>query len=454
MRSGHASDGWHQYLGFIARNGLFLRVFFATAASVLAAVALSAGLFWFAIDTAWDDLYDRDLGDLQQRVERAVVTGSLRSLQLQTERRDGVVVVVLRNDRPIGRRPPRWLMERFELTRRQQPEALEQRIGRYVYGEFQYRSDRYKIILLPNVRSLWQLAQPLGIAFAILTLVVASAWVAWMLTRPLRVLSHSTRRLAEGDLQARVPRYIADREDAVGRLGAEFNHMAERVDSLLGSQQQLLRDVSHELRTPLARLQVALTLAQDEPDKAPAMLSRIEIELGRLDDLIGQVLSLSRLQSGTDNLERTPIELRSLLAEVVENAEFEFAEKDVSIQIKGPIVELLGDPGKLASAFENIVRNAMRYAAEGSTVELSIGVHQQTALVEVADRGPGVDEAELPRLFEAFYRVDDARDTRTGGHGVGLAIAEQAIARNGGTLRARNRDGGGLVVSACLPLKP
>ncbi|MEM6987958.1 MAG: ATP-binding protein [Pseudomonadota bacterium] len=437
----------------IARNGVFLRVFLAIGASALAAIALSGALFWFVLDSVWEDLYDRDLGDLQGRVEQAIETDTLKVLQTRFIRREGVGLVVLRDNRPIGVAPPRWLNQQLQHARRHHPEDVEQRLKRYVYAEFRLDGSRYRIILIPNVRSLWQLARPLGILFALLTLVVASAWIAWMLTRPLRVLTRSTRQFAEGDLQARVPVRVAGRRDAVGQLGSEFNRMAERVDGLLGSQQQLLRDVSHELRTPLARLQVALTLAQDEPDKAPSMLTRMETELKRLDSLLGQVLSLSRLQSGADSLDRSELDLVSLLEDVGANAEFEFADKDVTVRLTGQAARVQGDRDKLASAFENIVRNAMRYAPDGGVVELHVQVAQQLAVIDITDRGPGVDDAKLARLFEAFYRVDGARETTTGGHGVGLAIAKEAIARHGGSLSARNREGGGLIVTAKLPLK-
>ncbi|MEM9601489.1 MAG: ATP-binding protein [Pseudomonadota bacterium] len=438
----------------LARNGVFLRVFLAIGASAIVAVALSGALFWVLLDNVWEDLYDRDLGNLESRVERAVQTQSVRGLQSQMLRQEGIVLVVLRDKRPVGLSPPRWLMRQLEHAREHHPEELERRVQRYVYAEFSDGAHGYQIILIPNVRSVWRMARPLGVVFALLTLVLASAWIAWMLTRPLRVLSRSTKQLAEGDLQARVPLSVAGRQDAVGQLGSEFNRMAERVDGLLGSQQQLLRDVSHELRTPLARLQVALTLAQDEPEKGPAMLGRMEAELERLDSLIGQVLSLSRLQSGADTLNLEPVDLVPLLEDVGSNAEFEFADKDVHLRLTAQAARLRGDREKLASAFENIVRNAMRYAPEGSAVTLHVAQLGQQVTVTVSDRGPGVEESKLERLFEAFYRVDGARETSTGGHGVGLAISKEAVARHGGTLRARNLEGGGLEVSVSLPLGP
>ncbi|MEM7376235.1 MAG: ATP-binding protein [Pseudomonadota bacterium] len=435
----------------LARNGVFLRVFLAIGASAVVAVALSGALFWVLLDNVWEDLYDRDLGNLESRVQRAVVTESVRGLQNQMLRQEGIVLVVLRDRMPLGLSPPRWLMQQLEHAHKHHAEELERRVQRYVYAEFRDDDHSYQIILIPNVRSVWRMARPLGIVFVLLTLVLASAWIAWMLTRPLRVLNQSTKQLAEGDLQARVPLSVAGRQDAVGQLGSEFNRMAERVDGLLGSQQQLLRDVSHELRTPLARLQVALTLAQDEPDKGPAMLGRMEAELERLDSLIGQVLSLSRLQSGADTLQLTDIDLVQLLEDVGANAEFEFADKDVHLRLTARTARLRGDREKLASAFENIVRNAMRYAPEGSAVNLHVAPTDQRVAVTVSDRGPGVDESKLERLFEAFYRVDGARETSTGGHGVGLAIAREAVLRHSGTLTARNREGGGLEVTANLP---
>jgi len=221
------------------------------------------------------------------------------SLQSRLQRDESIGLVVLQGFRPVGTPPPRWMMQQLNRARRSDAEELNRRMQRYVHSTFEIDGAQYRVILMPNVRSVWKFAKPVGWLFALSALVLASAWIAWMLTRPLRVMSHSTQRLAEGDLQAR--------------------------DGLLTSQQQLLRDVSHELRTPLARLQVALTMAQDDPHKAPDMLARAEAELGRLDNLIGQVLSLSRLQSGADTLDFEALDLLPLLESLGENAEFDCA---------------------------------------------------------------------------------------------------------------------------------
>ncbi len=440
-----------QLRGFLARHGVFLRVFCAISASALVAIALSGAAFWFVVDRVWEDIYERDLGDVQSQVEQSIRTDSLRSLQSRLQRDESIGLVVLQGFRPVGTPPPRWMMQQLNRARRSDAEELNRRMQRYVHSTFEIDGAQYRVILMPNVRSVWKFAKPVGWLFALSALVLASAWIAWMLTRPLRVMSHSTQRLAEGDLQARVPEKLANRQDAIGQLGSEFNRMASWVDGLLTSQHQLLRDVSHELRTPLARLQVALTMAQDDPHKAPDMLARAEAELGRLDNLIGQVLSLSRLQSGADTLDFEALDLLPLLESLGENAEFEFADKGVRVTMAAASARVHGDSDKLSSAFENILRNAMRYSPDNGVVELRVASRDNIAEISIADRGPGVDEARLPRLFEAFYRADDARDTRTGGHGVGLAIAREAVLRHGGSLLASNREGGGLVVTVCLP---
>ncbi len=440
------------FRGTLARHGVFVRVFLAISASLLVAIALSGALFWFVLSEVWEDIGERDLGDVQALVERAVQTNSLRNLQTRFQRDEGVGLVVLRGRRPVGLPPPRWMMQQLDGPAGAGREGLSRILQRNVHASFSLNGERYSIVLMPNIRSVWQFARPVGWILTLCALVLASAWVAWMLTRPLRVLSANTRRLAEGDLQARVPDSLATRKDALGQLGSEFNAMAGRLEALLASQQQLLRDVSHELRTPLARLQVALTMAQDEPSKAPDMLQRGELELERLDKLIGQVLSLSRLQSGAELLEAEPLDLVELLRDVSENAEFEFADRGIRVRLSAEPVELLGDRHKLSSALENILRNAMRYSPDNGEIQIDVVRDQERVAVSVSDRGPGVEEAVLPRLFEAFYRADSSRGSQTGGHGVGLAIAREAVFCHRGTIEAHNREGGGLVVTVSLPV--
>jgi len=227
---------------------------------------------------------------------------------------------------------------------------------------------------------------------------------------------------------------------------------------LLGSQQRLVRDVSHELRSPLARLRVALELARrGSGDKAARALDRIEEEADRLNEMIEQLLILSRLETDAGDAERTAFDLAALVAEVVDDASFEAGARSCTVTLDsiGPC-ELVGSPALLRSAVENVLRNAARYSAEGSEIEVSLAVEPgeggRRAVIGVRDHGPGVPEELLVQVFQPFFRVDDARDRSTGGSGLGLAIAARAVQLHAGSIEARQAPGGGLLVVISLPL--
>ena len=290
---------------------------------------------------------------------------------------------------------------------------------------------------------------------AVLALVagVLCFWLARHLTRPVAALRGVTRRLAAGDLTARVGPRLARRRDEIGELARDFDAMAERLEDLLGAQRRLLRDVSHELRSPLARQAVAVELARGQTGGAlAATLDRLERDGERLNELIGQLLVLARLEGGPPLEREEAVSLERLVAEVVADAEFETVEADRGIDlVRTAPAEVSGDPGLLRSAVENVVRNALRHTAPGTRVEVELATDGQTALIRVRDRGPGVAEDDLERMFEPFYRADAARSP-DGGSGLGLAITRRAVERHGGSVRSANRSGGGLEVEIALPL--
>lgn len=292
------------------------------------------------------------------------------------------------------------------------------------------------------------------IAFVVSALV--SLLIAWYVAAPLARIRASARRFAEGDLDARVGEIRFGRSSEVVALAREFDHMGERIEALVESHRRLVRDVSHELRSPLARLRVALELARGgDANEARVSLDRIEREADRLEAMLGQALELSRLETAAPRRLET-FALDRLLEDVVTNASYEGAPQGRRV-VLGEVapVSLHGEPDALYSAVENVVRNALTYTAAGTTVEVdSRRVAEDVAriAIEVRDRGPGVAEADLARIFEPFYRTDHARTRASGGTGLGLAIAHRAIARHGGTIDARNADGGGLLVRIVLPI--
>jgi len=280
-------------------------------------------------------------------------------------------------------------------------------------------------------------------------------WLARYLTQPLLKLRTTTNELAGGNLGARVSRKLAKRQDEVGELGCDFNSMAERLESMVKAQQRLLGDISHELRSPLARLGVALGLARQRSGaEANGALDRIERESDNLNEMISQLLTLTRLESGTDGRKRTNVDLAALVREVADDADFEARSVNRAVQVvSSDNCSIKGVEELLRSAVENVVRNAVRYTPEGTAVEVALSRQNGNAVISVRDRGHGVAEESLEKIFQPFYRTEDARDRQSGGGtGLGLAITERAVRMHGGSVQAVNAVDGGLSVEMRLNL--
>jgi len=304
-----------------------------------------------------------------------------------------------------------------------------------------------------------------GLIIAVLSSGLVCYFLSWYMTKPIVRLRAATRRLAAGDLSARTgapPGAVHSRRgDEIAGLLRDFDAMAARLETLLKAQSRLLNDISHELRSPLARLNVALGLARQRsgPESA-SMLERIELEAGRLNELIGRLLTLARMEDGEQRAPSTPVLLDDVVLNVAEDAEFEAQARHSHVHSEIPSGSwgVRGDASLLHSAIENVVRNAIRYTREGTTVEIHLEKTEsaggEEAVVRVTDCGDGVPAEALERLFQPFYRLDDARGRQTGGVGLGLAITERAVRFHGGRVLAMNRAEGGLMVEIHLPLMP
>jgi signal transduction histidine kinase len=266
--------------------------------------------------------------------------------------------------------------------------------------------------------------------------------LAYYLTRPVRQLQKAVERFGRGELEARSN---SARRDELGQLAGAFDRMAERIQTLLSAERRLLADISHELRSPLARLGVAVELARSG-ENSQAALDRIQKEADRLNDLVGQLLLVTRAEGDPSTMRAGPVRLDRLLEEIAGDCAFEARARDCALAIQPPppcTVE--GDPELLRRAVENIVRNAIRFTPAGASVELGLECGADRAVVRVRDFGPGVPPEDLSRIFDPFYRVDDGRDRTSGGVGLGLAIARRAVELHGGRLAARNAAPGLLV---------
>ena len=278
----------------------------------------------------------------------------------------------------------------------------------------------------------------------LVTAVIVCFALSWYLSWPLGKLREATRKLANGDLSSRVARRVGRRRDEFADLAKDFDNMAARMESLIDSQQILTRDISHELRSPLARMNVALEIAKKKagPESAP-LLERIENESNRLNEMISRILTLSRLESGTEDFGRANLDLAELVRDIANDAEFEASGKGKSVVANvADDISVKGNENLLRSAIENVVRNAVRYTADASEVKVSLIRDNGHAVLKVKDHGGGVPQGELENLFRPFYRVGEARERKTGGTGLGLAIAQRAVAVHGGTISAENIDDG------------
>jgi two-component system sensor histidine kinase CpxA len=300
----------------------------------------------------------------------------------------------------------------------------------------------------------------LRILAAALISALVSFFLARSLTAPLEGLRMATRKIAAGDLDTRVGQVIPQRRDEFSQLATDFDLMAERLQTMQQANRRLLRDVSHELRSPLARLSVAVELARKKGSgNIHSELDRIELEGERLESLVNDVLGLLRESSEHSPKQDENLNLTELLNELVEVVNYEVPQGKPGIlwQPQQPVM-YHGDRELLWRTMENLLRNALRHTDPEQGVELSISADKQRQIVniDVRDHGGGVPEADLDKIFQPFYRIQESRDRFSGGHGIGLAIAAAAVGRHGGHIRASNSQGGGLSMRVSLPhmIKP
>lgn len=369
----------------------------------------------------------------------------------------------------LGRFPPKENINKRDLKQGEKPnKSSHQRIGLQVismegnrYRVFADISSSPRIIRtsFSNILARPYMRNPeliiVRFAIAIFVSGLVCFWLSWYLTKPINRLRKATKKLSKGDLNARVAKDIGKRRDEIADLGRDFDQMAEHIQSLLMTQKQLLNDVSHELRSPLTRLQVAIGLARKKSNGDIASeLNRIEQESKRLDELVGQVLTLARDSANAVEAKDDYIDMNALLEDIISDARFEAAERNCGIILLAddmPIIK--GNLELLRRAFENIVRNAIHHTADNTAVSVSLTnrPHQQEQIkILVCDNGPGVPEEQLEHIFEPFYRVSAGRERKSGGYGLGLAIALRAIHIHGGEIKARNGVEGGLCVEVHL----
>jgi len=292
----------------------------------------------------------------------------------------------------------------------------------------------------------------------ILVVGIVCFWFARQIVKPIDRLRAATREIADEQLDARVDARVLARGDELADLGHDFDRMAERIERLVTANRHLLADVSHALRSPLARLNVALGLIRRTADPASQPhLDRIQREADRLNTLIGQLLTMARLDSGVGLERKTTFNLGGLIDEIAADADYEARSRRRSVLVTQPqecLVE--GVREMLRGAIENVVRNAVRHTAEHTSVEIAVAVPPPSKAsrvsIAICDHGPGVPQEAVGDLFEPFHRNIAPSSSNPDGAGLGLAITKRTFEVHGGTAHAANASGGGLVVTLELPV--
>lgn len=383
---------------------------------------------------------------------------ALRARALALERKTGRPVFLFRRMQgPLGRIPAPDNVARLARQAERNGKMQLEPGRRGMWVAYPMAGDYVFVVQLRRPSPFDRLLNPHRLTPRLIVTFLVTGLIAYLLARslsaPIRKLRQATQQFAAGALSTRVGNDIRGR-DEIGDLARDFDRMAERIEDLVGSQKRLVRDVSHELRSPLARLNVALALArQRSGDEAREALDRIEREAERLNEMIGQLLSLNLLESRSGLIHPLPIDLEHLVREVVGDADYEARNRKRSVVLADSTAfTLTGSRELLRQAIENVVRNAVRHTAEGTAVEVRLERRAAGgALIRVQDHGPGVSPGELAKIFQPFYRADEARDRERGGSGIGLAITERAVRLHGGRVSAANAAGGGLRVDIELP---
>lgn len=279
---------------------------------------------------------------------------------------------------------------------------------------------------------------------------LCAAGLAWYFAKPIRRLRSGFDALSAGNLDVRVMPGMGARRDDLADLGWDFDRMAERMQAVLEGQRRLLHDVSHEMRSPLARLQAAIGLARQQPGRVEDSMLRIERESERMNRLIGELLTLSRLEAG-GSMAVGEVDMDEVMTGVVEDARFEGLERKVEIDyVPGRMGRVQGNAEMLHRAIENVVRNALRFSPVGEAVHIEAGMNESGDFeITILDQGPGVDAQDLLRIFTPFFR--GTAETNGDGYGLGLAIARQVVIGSGGHIAAMNTDAAGLLVSIQIP---
>jgi two-component system OmpR family sensor kinase len=290
------------------------------------------------------------------------------------------------------------------------------------------------------------------VSFSVLVgIVLLGLWIVRLGLRPLRAIERTADRIAEGDLSQRVER--AESRTEVGRLGLVLNTMMDRIEASDQRLRRFVADASHELRTPLAAVRAYAELfkrgAADRPEDLDRVMTGIGRESERMSALVEDLLLLARLDEGRP-LEREPVQLDEVAAEAAETARAVDPSHPIELAIE-PIA-VYGDRVRLRQVVDNLLGNARSHTPAGTPVRVRVGRENGSAVLEVADEGPGMTVEQAERVFERFYRADASRTRASGGVGLGLAIVSAVTEAHGGDVGVESQPGRGTTFRVRLPL--
>jgi signal transduction histidine kinase len=462
---------------------IFLKLFFSFWITALL-VALSVGWLSYQLRGDVEEILRQemvDIRDAQNKMGDILVNQGLVTLKttLASHPRypslfvigpDGGELFDRELPRSMQRRMGRWLGRQNRMAAHMASPSGEGSnyrsrwsAGRHKSGGSFYRplpvkspsGELYYIVTVPSRANLWSVVLTRHPVIILLVFGV-SGLIVFLLARhfslPIQSLKKTSLQLAKGDLQVRCQLKRSRIPDELSDLSRDFNFMADRLEELFHAQKRLLRDVSHELRSPLARMRAALGLLEQERENENH--TRLETELETLDQLIGQIITISRPDQSGAILKESWVDLGELMRTIMADASFEDRQNAGRLLLDGEEgVIIQADARSLHSALENIVRNALLHTAGDGVVTISIEVVEPEVILTISDQGKGVPEQHLAHIFEPFFRMDEARGRQSGGFGLGLAIAAKVIRDHGGKIEARNRASGGLDLIVRLSLE-
>lgn len=444
-------------------NRLYARLFFWFCVANLVTIAISAIVMGRIAQENYATIQP-DWRDLANDTVQLYATGGMDAVMTWARplQRRGIRIALLENGRnvlmaplppPMEHNLPQ-LMRDPEIILHPRPEITL--VGMDVGSEdhvFRFLAMRAPPRNMPRFFSpRGHLPMLIEIVVSLLVIGVVSWLIARSMGKPVEQLQRAVRRVAAGDLSARIGSPLVNAQDELGQLARDFDHMTNRIESLMERNRWLLRDISHELRSPLARLQLALELGRDEaqPSVQP-YFDRASREIHRLDELIAEMLALARAEEGAAGMTLEPVDLAELARNRLDEAQMELDNRGLRASLEAPETAVIeGHPVLLGRALDNLISNAIKFSSKDGEIQIRVAPVVNGVQVSVEDRGPGVPEAELSQLFSPFYRGSNG--LRANGQGLGLAIVERIVQVHGGHCLAANRQGGGLSMTLQLPL--